>query len=66
MATETNMREVVERLRAEDSEAMLELAEFKHSLDTLLQEVERIAPSFQDLYVVTSKIVELCKDEVPA
>jgi hypothetical protein len=66
MATETNMREVVERLRADGSEAVLELREFDNALDALLQELERTAPTFQDLHVVTSEIVALRKDEVPA
>ena len=56
MAAETNMREVVERLRAEGSEAVLELVEFDQALGALLENLERIAIGTQDLHVATTNI----------
>jgi len=66
MTTETTMREVVERLRAQNSDAFLELAEFDHALDEFLKNLELIAPTFQDLHQVTTKLVELGKAQALA
>ena len=63
MAAEANMREVVERLRAEGSEALLELLEFDSAIETFLQELQRIAPTFRDLHLVASKVVDLRNGE---
>jgi hypothetical protein len=63
MAAETNMREVVDRLRAEGSEALLELLEFDSAIEAFLQELQRIAPTFRDLHLVASKVVDLRNGE---
>ena len=59
MTTETTVREVVARLRAQNSDAVLELAEFDHALDEFLKNLELIAPTVRDLQQVTAKVVEL-------
>jgi hypothetical protein len=64
MAAEKNMREVVERLRAEGSEAMLELLEFHHVLEVFQQNLESIAPTVQELDLAASQIVDSGNEEV--
>jgi len=59
MKAEATMRDVVDQLRAQNSAALLELAEFDHALDELLKNVELIAPTLQDLQHITTKVVEL-------
>jgi hypothetical protein len=53
MSAETNMREVVERLRLEGSEAILELVEFDQALEAFLQNLRSIALAFQELHATT-------------
>ena len=62
MSAETNMREVVERLRLEGSEALLELVEVDQALDAFLQNLRGIALAFQDLHATASNIVKSGND----
>ncbi|MEO7038043.1 MAG: hypothetical protein ABI548_29010 [Polyangiaceae bacterium] len=57
MSAETNMREVVERLRLEGSEAILELVEFDQALEAFLQNLRSIALAFQELHATAGNIV---------
>lgn len=45
---EMDMREVVQRLRAENSEALLELLEFDSALDEFILFLERLAAAAQE------------------
>ena len=46
---EENMREVVRRLRSENSEAVLELLEFDYALDEFLRNFELLAVASQEV-----------------
>jgi hypothetical protein len=63
---DTTMREVVERLRVQNSDALLELAEFDQALDEFLKNLELIAPTVQDLHQVSTTVVQLGKAEALA
>ena len=58
MATETNMKEVVERLRAEGSDAILELVDFDRALREFVRTLERMAICSHDLQVAATNIVD--------
>lgn len=48
---EATMREVVGRLRAENSAAMLELREFKYALDDVAKNVEQLAVASEEIHL---------------
>ena len=56
MAAEANMRDVVQRLRAENSQALLELLEFGHVLDAFLQDLEHLATALQEIHTKTCNL----------
>lgn len=58
MTTERTMREVVARLRAQNSDAVLELAELDNALEEFLKNLEVVATTVRDLHQVTTKVVE--------
>ena len=63
MDGEKSMREVVERLRAEGSEAVLELQEFDHALEALLQNIEGVVPNFGALKLAASQISDSSSED---
>jgi len=65
MATEASMREVVARLRAEGSAAMLELLEFDSALEAFLETVEHVAPTIEELDRTTRDVVRLAGEDAP-
>jgi hypothetical protein len=66
MTPGTNMREVVERLRAEGSEAMRELVDLDRTLGAFLKDLEGIAPTVQELHLATIKVVQSSSAEALA
>jgi hypothetical protein len=59
MSAETNIREVVERLRTHGSETIVE---FDQALEASLQNLRSIALAFQQLHATPSNIVDSGND----
>jgi len=63
MAAEASMREVVQRLRVEGSEALLELLEFDHAFQEFLQTLEVLAVASHELHSATCSVVGSGEEE---
>ena len=59
---EENMREVVRRLRSENSEAVLELLEFDYALDEFLRHFEVLAVASQEVHAAVRNLATRDQD----
>lgn len=60
---DATMREVVQRLRAEHRGALLELVEFDHALDDILQEIELLEVVSRELQQASKNLGMLQTDD---
>ena len=65
MAAEANMHEVVQRLRSENSEALMELFEFWRALEEFLKTLNHLAAASSELHAATYDIADSRDDQGP-
>lgn len=56
MSVETNMREVVDRLRTEGSQALPELVEFNNALEAFVKNLKDIVVDFHDVHMALNVV----------